>query len=170
MQKTSEHPSTGTKTPPRSTRDRILDSARTLFFEHGFKGATTRAIAQEAEVNETTLFRNFGSKDKLLRALVERETDLSEVLARLPEPGDGDPVSDLTEMALYIADQMKDRIQMAKIVISEAGRIDPAMVTRRAPLQGVTKLTDICRGALPQLHPQGRPVPGLHRTRSPGDP
>jgi len=145
MHQISEPPLSGARTPPRSTRDRILDSARALFFELGFKGATTRAIAQKAEVNETTLFRNFGSKENLLKELVERETDLTEVLAKLPEANSGDPIFALTEIALYIAGEMKSRIQMAKIVISETGRLDPEVVAQRAPLQGVTKITGTFR-------------------------
>ena len=38
----------------------------------GLDGATTREIAREAGVNEVTLFRHFGSRERLLRAVVER--------------------------------------------------------------------------------------------------
>lgn len=47
-------------------RDRILQAAARVYAEAGFRGATTRRIAQEAGVNEVTLFRIFGSKDALL--------------------------------------------------------------------------------------------------------
>ena len=145
MQKINETSTSDTTATRRSTQGRILDSALVLFSEQGFRGATTKAIAAKAGVNESTLFRNFSSKENLLTTLVERETDLREALANLPTPASGDPVFDLTEIALYIAGQMKGRIQMAKIVISEAGRIDPKIVAQRAPLQGVTKLTSIFR-------------------------
>ena len=39
-------------------RDKILLAAVTVFAEVGFRGATTRRIAQEAGVNEITLFRH----------------------------------------------------------------------------------------------------------------
>lgn len=72
--------------PP--TRDHILDAAARVFAEHGFRGATTRLIAEAADVNEVTLFRLFGSKDALLGEAIRTrvyERDLSE----LPEtPGD----------------------------------------------------------------------------------
>ena len=48
------------------SRERILDAARKVFAEHGSTGATTRRIAEEAGVNEVTLFRQFGSKENLL--------------------------------------------------------------------------------------------------------
>ena len=50
------------------TRDRILRAAAAVFEEHGFRGATTRRIAAEAGVNEVTLFRHFGDKERLLRS------------------------------------------------------------------------------------------------------
>lgn len=48
------------------SRERLLDAARRVFAEHGSTGATTRRIAEEAGVNEVTLFRQFGSKEHLL--------------------------------------------------------------------------------------------------------
>lgn len=51
---------------PMDARGRILHAAAKVFSEVGFRGATTRRIAQEADVNEITLFRHFGSKEQLL--------------------------------------------------------------------------------------------------------
>jgi AcrR family transcriptional regulator len=47
-------------------RQRILDAAARIYASSGFRGATTRRIAEEAGVNEVTLFRLFGSKAALL--------------------------------------------------------------------------------------------------------
>ena len=52
------------------TIDRILAAAAALFAERGYVATTTRAIAAAAEVNEVTLFRRFGSKEGLVRALI----------------------------------------------------------------------------------------------------
>jgi AcrR family transcriptional regulator len=49
-------------------REALLEAAITVFGEAGVRGATTRRIAQEAGVNEVTLFRHFKSKDDLLEA------------------------------------------------------------------------------------------------------
>lgn len=49
----------------------IMNTAKELFSEKGFKGVSTKKIAQAAEVNEVTLFRLFGSKAKLLDAVME---------------------------------------------------------------------------------------------------
>lgn len=55
---------------PPSARERLLQAAAVVFARDGLGGATTRAIAQEAGVNEVTLFRHFQSKDRLLAAVV----------------------------------------------------------------------------------------------------
>jgi AcrR family transcriptional regulator len=52
-------------------RDRILEAARRVYAKHGFRGATTRLIAIEADVNEVTIFRTFGSKAALFDALMQ---------------------------------------------------------------------------------------------------
>jgi AcrR family transcriptional regulator len=48
------------------TKQRIIESATTLFGEVGYTRATTRAIAERAGVNEVTVFRHFRNKKNLL--------------------------------------------------------------------------------------------------------
>jgi AcrR family transcriptional regulator len=55
---------------PMELRDRILKAATELYAETGFRGTTTRQIAQLAGVNEVTLFRHFGSKTALLHEAI----------------------------------------------------------------------------------------------------
>lgn len=59
-----------------SSRDKILESALRVFAETGFRGATTRRIAQEADVNEVTLFRHFPTKEELITAAIEQDMAL----------------------------------------------------------------------------------------------
>ena len=49
-----------------ATRERILDAAARLYGQHGYLGATTRRIAEEADVSEVTIFRLFGTKEAVL--------------------------------------------------------------------------------------------------------
>lgn len=61
---------------------RLLDAAARVYAETGFRGTTTRRVAQEAGVNEVTLFRHFGTKEALVRAAlaqVHRQSDLAEL-------------------------------------------------------------------------------------------
>ena len=53
------------------TNLRIIQAALLAFTQNGYKGCSTRAIAEQAGVNEVTLFRHFGSKLGLLKAAVD---------------------------------------------------------------------------------------------------
>lgn len=50
---------------PEPTRDRIVDSATTLFAEKGIDGVTTRAVAERANANLAAVNYHFGGKDNL---------------------------------------------------------------------------------------------------------
>lgn len=78
-------------------KQRLLDAAARIYAEAGYRGATTRRIAQEAGVNELTLFRHFGSKAELLHtAIGSCQADAGDF--DLPaEPGDA--VIELSEWA-----------------------------------------------------------------------
>jgi len=64
-------------------RHRIMHAAARVYAQHGWRGATTRRIAEEAGVNEVTIFRQFGSKDALLD-LAMRECSRIDEQAMLP--------------------------------------------------------------------------------------
>lgn len=70
------------------TRDHILDAAAKVFAEHGFRGSTTRLIADAADVNEVTLFRLFGSKDALLGEAIRTRVYERDILQLPDTPGD----------------------------------------------------------------------------------
>jgi AcrR family transcriptional regulator len=74
-------------------REQLLRAAVKVYSTAGTRGATTRRIAEEAGVNEVTLFRHFGSKEALLRDAVQTIYDHS-VLTRLP----ADPVDPESEL------------------------------------------------------------------------
>lgn len=51
-------------------RTQILQVAIDLFSKHGFRGTTTRQIAQAAGVSEAMVFRHFATKDDLYGAIL----------------------------------------------------------------------------------------------------
>lgn len=57
---------------PDPARDRILRAGLEQFAEHGFRGASVRAIAAAAEVSPALVLHHYGSKDGLRRACDER--------------------------------------------------------------------------------------------------
>jgi len=82
---------------PEPTKQQLLDAAVRVYSDSGFRGATTRRIAEEAGVNEVTLFRLFGSKAALIEAAV-LHASTNGAAAPLPlEPID--PLLELTQWA-----------------------------------------------------------------------
>lgn len=75
-------------------REKLLHAAGRIYAEVGFRGATTRRIADEAGVNEVTLFRLFGSKSQLLAEAINCQEPMGTVSLPL-EPLD--PWTELQE-------------------------------------------------------------------------
>ncbi len=66
-------------------RQRVHAAVRALMAEQGFR-ISMDAVAQRAGCSKQTLYAQFGSKQALLRSVVEEHLDLATV--RLDEPGD----------------------------------------------------------------------------------
>jgi AcrR family transcriptional regulator len=59
-----------------STRDRLIDSARFLFWERGFAGTSMAELLAHADVNSGSFYHFFDSKEALLRAVLEQYIQL----------------------------------------------------------------------------------------------
>lgn len=79
-------------------RAQLLDAAVNVFAHAGFRGATTRKIAQVAGVNEVTLFRHFGSKEGLIMEAIYRSLEAQHTEARLPDEPQN-PAAELLDWA-----------------------------------------------------------------------
>ncbi|MDQ2890405.1 MAG: TetR/AcrR family transcriptional regulator [Gemmatimonadota bacterium] len=64
-------------------RDELLRAAARVYARHGYRGSTTRRIADEAGVNEITIFRQFGTKDTLIHEAIA-SCGMTGPLAELP--------------------------------------------------------------------------------------
>lgn len=117
-----------------TSRDRILDAAARVYAEQGFRGATTRRIADEAGVNEITVFRHFGSKDALIQeALRVRAANPSR--AELPEEP-RDPEAELTAWAAAEIADMRGCRALIRRTMSEMGeRPEIIECTSAGPLE-----------------------------------
>ena len=98
-------------------RDRILDAAKRVYEQHGFRGATTRLIAIEAGVNEVTIFRTFGSKAALFEALMQNHVSQSPI-PPLPDNPDH-PERDLTEWVASVLTHMRDNRALIRTSFGE---------------------------------------------------
>ena len=52
-------------------RHQIVSVAMRLFSQRGFRGTTTKEIAQAAGVSEAIIFRHFATKDELYAAILD---------------------------------------------------------------------------------------------------
>ncbi|MBD0303010.1 MAG: TetR family transcriptional regulator [Tolypothrix sp. T3-bin4] len=121
------------------TRQRLIQAALELFSAQGVSATTTRQIAEKAEVNEVTLFRNFGNKHGLLLAVLEESAafkDLGESLVRRATP----PGNVYQALKDYASDSLHALERVPEFVRSVVGEADqfPAE-NRRALGRGVTE-------------------------------
>ena len=57
----------------RPARDRIFETARELFYQHGIRAVGVETIAAEADATKMTLYRNFPSKDELVAEVLREQ-------------------------------------------------------------------------------------------------
>jgi AcrR family transcriptional regulator len=97
---THPHEPTGQHQTP--LRERLVDAAAKVYGEFGFRGATTRLIAETAGVNEVTLFRTFGSKAALIDEAIRANADQArgQSLPDVPH----DPMTELATWAEHYID------------------------------------------------------------------
>jgi TetR/AcrR family transcriptional regulator len=114
------------------TEQKILDAALRVFASEGYAGATTRRIAQEADVTEVTLFRKFQSKENLLRQVLIKNRGIAisalDSLFRIEK--EADLATGLHTLGQNVAKVMRDKMKDSKdlmfmFVLIEEGRRRP---------------------------------------------
>jgi AcrR family transcriptional regulator len=60
----------------------IVDAAVALFSQKGFRGTTTKQIAEAAGCSEATIFKHFATKHELYSAILEAKSRIEETLAK----------------------------------------------------------------------------------------
>lgn len=87
---------------PERRRPMVLDAALRVFIEHGYRGTSMQAIADEAGVTKPVVYECYRNKDKLLLTLLDREEErlLGEITAALPENPSFDDLEGLIASAL----------------------------------------------------------------------
>jgi AcrR family transcriptional regulator len=98
-------------------RDRILDAAKKVYAQHGFRGATTRLIAIEAGVNEVTLFRTFGSKAALFEALMQAHVAASPIPDLPDRPTD--PEREMTDWCAAMLHHLRENRSLIRTSFGE---------------------------------------------------
>ncbi len=97
------------------TRQKIIQAAIELFASQGVSETTTKQIAELAQVNEVTLFRQFGNKHGLLLAVIED----ADVFAQLGQSLTTElpPASNLADMLRAYANTCLQALEQTPAVI-----------------------------------------------------
>jgi AcrR family transcriptional regulator len=108
------------------TRLRLLDAAFRVCAQRGLHAATTREIADAAAVNEVTLFRHFGSKEKLIAALFQRSLAAQLEALSDTEPDANNLAHDLHRYASRFNQMLFEHEPLIRTLIGEAHRYPEA--------------------------------------------
>lgn len=92
---------------PEGSREKLLAAAARVLAELGFAGTTTRRVAEEAGLNEITLFRHFGTKERLLAEAVRTHGARPQHLQLPAEPVE--PERELTEWGQAHLERLRSR-------------------------------------------------------------
>lgn len=108
-----------------AARSRILNAALDVFVLDGYTGASTDVIAAAASASKQTVYKYFGDKEGLFRALISDMVDrVHDSIVRLDIDSypDGDAV--VRALAKLLSDSVLDRRvqRFRRLVIAEAGR------------------------------------------------
>ena len=98
-------------------RNRLLEAAARVYAEAGFRGATTRRIAEQAGVNEVTIFRLFGSKAALLAEAMQTFGTLEAGPALPAVPAD--PERELTQWCDRTLDFLRQNRSLIRKSLAE---------------------------------------------------
>jgi AcrR family transcriptional regulator len=137
-------------------RERILEAAARVYAKHGFKGATTRAIAIEADVNEVTLFRTFGSKSALLEAVLMRQVQ-DQPDCGLPD----DPLNPHEELKAFIQGSLECIREMRPILIHTMGEVEERAEAKEFACRGRQQSHDMLTTYIRQLQQKGMADPNV---------
>lgn len=122
-------------------RNKILHAAARVYAIHGWRGATTRRIAEEAGVNEVTLFRQFGSKEALLGAAMN-ECARFECHTSLPSTP-VEPQRELLEWASAHHDNLcRMRVFVRQLMSEVEERPDASSCAAHGPSAAAAQLRD----------------------------
>ncbi len=105
------------------TQTAILDAAIRCVYKRGFQKLTTRCIADEAGVNEVTIFRRFSTKAAVLDAMFARE---AQSVANMNLQYTGDREADFMRIVETLWTVSQNRQSIIPIILIELPR-NPAL-------------------------------------------
>ncbi len=111
------------------TQHKLLDAAIEAFSENGFKGTSTRDIAERAGVHHPLITYHFKNKDKLWRAAADKVfRDFRRSLAAsLEDHNDEDPKQRFASLIRAYVHYAKSQPALHKVMVQEASYPNPRL-------------------------------------------
>lgn len=143
--------STGRQAQARRNRQAILDAAQRQFLEGGYAATTIAAVAAEAGVSVETVYKAFGGKPGLVRAIYDRG-----LVGREPVP------------AYQRADELRERETDPRAIMRNWGTIASEVSAVVSPIERLVRAaaaSDHDMAALLQAHNDLRERRARHHAR-----
>ena len=101
--------------------DKILDASIKVLAQEGYHGATTKKIAEEAGVNEVTIFRKFKNKENLIREAraFSKKRSLQSLEEAFKIDEDGDFSEHVAALGEYMSKAINDKANIIRIAMME---------------------------------------------------
>lgn len=131
----------------RDTRDRLVRAALEIFLEKGYDNATTREIAESADLGAGTFYVHFRDKRAIYDALVRRSN--REMAHKWLKARTADmSVEEQVVAALRVSfDYFRDNADLARLVLTEGPPVDAEYTLKLRSGIGA-ELHDILEGAI----------------------
>jgi AcrR family transcriptional regulator len=98
----------GTTSGTKEVKDRILETASTLFYKQGVRAVGVDLVAEQAGVAKTSLYRHFRTKDDLVAAFLQREDeDFWQTWDRVAQRHGNDPIAELQAHCQWIGERVE---------------------------------------------------------------
>ncbi len=135
----------------RLSREAIIAVAQERFLEDGFSATTIASIATDAGVSSDTIYKTFGGKPGLVRAMCEdalagNEPVPAEQRSDAMQAAEPDPAKLLRGLGT-LTSEVAPRIAPLLLVLAAAAGVDPAMAQLQADLEAarLTRMTKVAR-------------------------
>lgn len=139
-------------------RRQILEVAMTLFSQRGFRGTTTKEIAQAASVSEAMVFRHFANKGELYAAILDQKACHTSTMEGICEGladvmGRGDDAEVFAGIGLGILQHHEEDLDFIRLLLYSAleGHEFFQMFWER----NVCQMADFMRGYIQQRQQDG---------------
>lgn len=124
------------------TRARILDAAGGLFEANGYARTTIREIAARAEVATDTVYAVFGTKERVLTAVIDSRLAPPRGVANVTDRHEAEAVRDepdqRRQLHLFARDiaAVSERVRPVYEIMRTASAVEPEMATVYAEMNG----------------------------------